>query len=84
MGARSSGMFPRYATWVDEAALLSPGVAKAVPNLQHSAEVHFVAYFSSDAVGSATVPLDRGVAIAFAPTDPAPYPHLTLPPTPHL
>lgn len=69
MGARSTGMFPRYATWVDEETLLVDGVAKTVPNLHHSAEVHFVCYFSADAAGSATVTLDNGYVVDFAPTD---------------
>lgn len=52
MAARSTGMFPKYAAWVDTATILpANGDPLEVPNLQHSAEVHFVAYFSADAEG---------------------------------
>lgn len=56
MGARSSGMYPRKAAWVDEETTLpSDGSALTVPNLQHSDEVTFVAFYSADAAGSVTV-----------------------------
>ena len=70
MGARSSGMFPRVATWVDAETLFTAAApAKDIPNLQHSAEVHFVAYFSADAVGSVKVTLNNGYEVELAATD---------------
>ena len=58
MAARSSGMFPIRAAWVDaETIIPADGSALTVPDLQHSGEVNIVAYFSSDAVGSVTVTL---------------------------
>ena len=56
MGARSSGMFPIKGAWVDEATTLpSDGSSLTVPDLQHSAEVTFVAFFNAAAAGSVTV-----------------------------
>ena len=58
MAARSSGMFPRKAAWVDAATIIpADGSALTVPNLQHSGEVTLVAYFSDDAAGSIAVTL---------------------------
>ena len=58
MAARSSGMFPRKAAWVDAATIIpADGSALTVPDLQHSGEVTLIAYFSSDAVGSVDVTL---------------------------
>ena len=58
MGARSSGMFPRKAAWVDAATIIpADGSSLTVPNLKHSGEVTIVAFFSSDAVGSVAVTL---------------------------
>ena len=62
MAARSSGMFPRRAAWVDAATLIpADGSALAVPNLQHSGEVTLIAYFSDDAVGFVAVTLGSEV-----------------------
>ncbi len=56
MGARSSGIFPVRGAWVDEATTLpTNGDALTVPNLHHSSEVTFVAFFSAAAVGSVEV-----------------------------
>ena len=58
MAARSSGMFPRKAAWVDAETLIpADGSALTVPDLQHSGEVTLIAYFSADAVGSVEVTL---------------------------
>lgn len=62
MAARSSGMFPRKAAWVDAATLIpANGDALTVPNLQHSGEVTLVAFFSNDAAGSVAVTLGSEV-----------------------
>lgn len=62
MAARSSGMFPRKAAWVDAATLIpANGDALTVPNLMHSGEVTVIAYFSNDAVGSVEVTLGSEV-----------------------
>lgn len=56
MAARSSGMFPVRAAWVDaETIIPANGDTLEVPNLMHSGEVTFIAFFSADAVGSVTV-----------------------------
>lgn len=56
MTARSTGIFPRKAGWVDEATLLpADGSNLAVPNLRHYGEVYFLAFFSADAVGSVVI-----------------------------
>lgn len=69
MGARSSGMFPIKGAWVDEATTLpSDGSALAVPNLHHSAEVTFVAFFSSAAAGSVSVTAGSTVITLAAPS----------------
>ena len=69
MAARSSGMFPIRAAWVDAATLIpANGDALTVPNLKHSGEVTVVAYFSADATGSVAVTLGSEVmTIAAAP-----------------
>ena len=70
MAARSTGIFPRVATWVDaETLFTATDNVKEVPNLQHSAEVHFVAYFSADAEGSVTVTTNNGFTVDLAATD---------------
>lgn len=70
MAARSSGMFPRVATWVDaETLFTATDATKEVPNLQHSSEVHFVAYFSAGAAGSVTVTTNNGYVVELAATD---------------
>lgn len=70
MGARSSGMFPRVATWVDaETLFTATDNTKEVPNLQHSSEVHFVVFFSADAVGSVTATTNNGYSVELAATD---------------
>ena len=62
MAARSSGMFPRTAAWVDSETIIpADGTALTVPDLQHSGEVTLIAYFSSDAVGSVEVTLGTEV-----------------------
>ena len=49
-------MFPIKGAWVDEATTLpSDGSALTVPNLHHSAEVTFVAFFNAAASGAVTV-----------------------------
>jgi len=54
--ARSSGIFPKKAAWVDlETTFPADATLIAVPNLQHSDLVTFVAYFSATAVGSVVV-----------------------------
>lgn len=64
MAARSSGMFPKHAAWVDLATLLpADGSDLSVPPLNHSGTVHFLAYFSADAVGSVTVELSNGYQV---------------------
>ncbi|ACT65655.1 predicted protein [Cyanophage PSS2] len=56
MGARSTGFFPIKAAWVDTLTLLpSDGSDLTVPNLQHSGEVTYVAYFNATAAGSVDV-----------------------------
>ena len=53
---RSSGVFPRYATWVDKETILST-TAKKVPNLKHSKTVTFVVFVeeaAARATGTAT------------------------------
>ena len=70
MGARSTGIFPRVATWVDaETLFTATDTFKEVPNLQHSAEVHFVAYFSADAEGSVIVTTNNGYNVVLSATD---------------
>lgn len=61
-------MFPRKAGWVDAQNILANGVAKKVVNLQHSGEVTFLAYFSTDAVGSVTVTTSNGYVVELAAT----------------
>lgn len=69
MGARSTGMFPIKGAWVDEATTLpSDGSALDVPNLQHSAEVTFVGFFSADAAGSVSVQAGDTVVTLSAPS----------------
>lgn len=57
---RSTGMFPRIGTYVDEALILADGVSKEITA---GAGLSVLAYFSSDAVGSATVTLSNGEVI---------------------
>ena len=66
MGARSSGMFPIRAAWVDAELLLANGVAKKVTNLMHNDTVSFLGYFSEDAVGSVTVTTSNGYVVTLA------------------
>lgn len=48
MAARSTGMFPKVAAWVDTATTLpSDGSLLEVPNLKHSAAVTFVAFVTT-------------------------------------
>lgn len=69
MAARSSGMFPVRAAWVDaETIIPAGGSALTVPDLQFSSEVTIVAFFSADAVGSVTVDLG-GTAVVLAASD---------------
>ena len=69
MAARSSGMFPRKAAWVDaETIIPADGSALTVPDLQHSGEVTIIAYFSADAVGSVSVDLG-GTTVTLAAAD---------------
>lgn len=54
--ARSSGMFPKQAAWVDlETTFPANADLMEVPNLQHSGLVSFVAYFSANAVGTVAI-----------------------------
>lgn len=49
-------MFPVRGAWVDEATTLpADGSNLTVPNLHHSSEVTFVAFFDAAAVGSVVV-----------------------------
>lgn len=63
MGARSSGIFPIRAAWVDSELLLANGVAKKVTNLMHNDNVTFLGYFSENAVGSVTVTTSNGYVV---------------------
>ena len=56
MGARSTGIFPVKAGWVDTATILpSNGNDLTVPDLGHSGEITYLAYFSDNANGSVEV-----------------------------
>lgn len=68
MGARSSGMYPVKGAWVDEATTLpANGDDLTVPNLQHSDQVTFVAFFSSDADGHVDVTAGSHTIVLTAP-----------------
>lgn len=67
--ARSSGMFPVRGAWIDEATTLPVnGDPLTVPNLQHSHEVTFVAFFNATAVGSVEVTAGTTTITLTAPT----------------
>lgn len=56
MGARSTGFFPVKAGWIDTLTILpSDGSDLTVPDLAHSGEVTYVAYFNAAATGSVAV-----------------------------
>jgi hypothetical protein len=48
-------MYPIRGAFVDEATTLVAGDSITVPNLHHSAEVTFVAFFNAAAVGSVEI-----------------------------
>lgn len=68
MGARSSGLFPIRGAFVDEATTLVAGGSIDVPNLHHSSEVTFVAFFDAAASGSVEIVAGSTVITLTAPS----------------
>jgi hypothetical protein len=48
MGARSSGIFPKYASWVDAANIIpEDGTVHELKFLEHSEEIHVLTYVTT-------------------------------------
>ena len=64
MAAQSTGMMKRQGFLVDEATILTNGVAKSLTGGAKSQGLNLGCYFSSDAVGSVSVADQNGAVLA--------------------